>query len=228
MWAREPGFPTLVLLILEQQVSLASAAAAYDRLLARTGEPLDAHGAPRPRPMPSSSRPGSAARRRAMRGRSRRRSRTGRSTSTGSGRSTMPGSTRRSPRCRASGRGPRRSTGSWSSAAGCVADPRHRARPGVRRGPRPGRPAATPTRWTRSPRAGARSAPSPHGSCGTTTCRSGRNGGPRRLADLRAAREPRPWIAQRSNRRRNRSSGTRTVPSSLGGGRLERHVFQTG
>ena len=40
MWARKPGFPTLVLLILEQQVSLASAAAAYDRLLARTGEPL--------------------------------------------------------------------------------------------------------------------------------------------------------------------------------------------
>jgi len=34
MWAREPGFPTLVLVILEQQVSLASARAAYDRLLA--------------------------------------------------------------------------------------------------------------------------------------------------------------------------------------------------
>lgn len=40
MWAREPGFPTLVLLILEQQVSLASAKAAFDRLIARTGEPL--------------------------------------------------------------------------------------------------------------------------------------------------------------------------------------------
>ena len=37
-WAREPGFPTLVLLILEQQVSLASAKAAYDRLAARIGE----------------------------------------------------------------------------------------------------------------------------------------------------------------------------------------------
>lgn len=37
MWAREPGFPTLVLLILEQQVSLASAKAAFDRLLATTG-----------------------------------------------------------------------------------------------------------------------------------------------------------------------------------------------
>ena len=36
-WAREPGFPTLVLLILEQQVSLASARAAYDRLVVRLG-----------------------------------------------------------------------------------------------------------------------------------------------------------------------------------------------
>ena len=33
MWAREPGFPTLIHIILEQQVSLASAKAAYDRLL---------------------------------------------------------------------------------------------------------------------------------------------------------------------------------------------------
>jgi DNA-3-methyladenine glycosylase II len=33
-WAREPGFGALVLLILEQQVSLASARAAFDRLLA--------------------------------------------------------------------------------------------------------------------------------------------------------------------------------------------------
>lgn len=33
LWAREPGFPTLVLIVLEQQVSLASARAAYDRLL---------------------------------------------------------------------------------------------------------------------------------------------------------------------------------------------------
>jgi DNA-3-methyladenine glycosylase II len=36
-WAREPGFATLVLLILEQQVSLASARAAYDRLETRVG-----------------------------------------------------------------------------------------------------------------------------------------------------------------------------------------------
>ena len=36
-WAREPGLPTLVLLILEQQVSLASARAAFDRLLTRLG-----------------------------------------------------------------------------------------------------------------------------------------------------------------------------------------------
>ena len=34
MWAREPGFPTLLHIILEQQVSLASAKAAYERLLA--------------------------------------------------------------------------------------------------------------------------------------------------------------------------------------------------
>ena len=36
-WSREPGLPTLVLLILEQQVSLASARAAYDRLVGRLG-----------------------------------------------------------------------------------------------------------------------------------------------------------------------------------------------
>lgn len=36
MWSREPGFPTLVRIILEQQVSLASAKAAYNRLLAAT------------------------------------------------------------------------------------------------------------------------------------------------------------------------------------------------
>ncbi len=36
-WAREPGLETLVLLILEQQVSLASARAAYDRLVTRLG-----------------------------------------------------------------------------------------------------------------------------------------------------------------------------------------------
>jgi DNA-3-methyladenine glycosylase II len=34
LWVREPGFPTLVYIILEQQVSLASARAAYQRLLA--------------------------------------------------------------------------------------------------------------------------------------------------------------------------------------------------
>jgi DNA-3-methyladenine glycosylase II len=37
-WTREPGLQTLVLLILEQQVSLASARAAYDRLVTRLGE----------------------------------------------------------------------------------------------------------------------------------------------------------------------------------------------
>jgi DNA-3-methyladenine glycosylase II len=34
MWSREPGFPTLLQTILEQQVSLASARAAYEKLLA--------------------------------------------------------------------------------------------------------------------------------------------------------------------------------------------------
>ncbi len=33
LWSREPGFPTLLRIILEQQVSLASARAAYDKLL---------------------------------------------------------------------------------------------------------------------------------------------------------------------------------------------------
>lgn len=36
-WTRPPGFATLVLVILEQQVSLASAKAAFDRLVSRTG-----------------------------------------------------------------------------------------------------------------------------------------------------------------------------------------------
>jgi DNA-3-methyladenine glycosylase II len=39
LWDREPGFPTLVHLILEQQVSLASAQAAFDRLRA-AADPL--------------------------------------------------------------------------------------------------------------------------------------------------------------------------------------------
>ena len=43
-WAREPGFETLVLLILEQQVSLASAKAAYRRLVARLGGTLTPRG----------------------------------------------------------------------------------------------------------------------------------------------------------------------------------------
>ena len=37
VWRREPGFATLVLLILEQQVSLASAKACFDRLAVRLG-----------------------------------------------------------------------------------------------------------------------------------------------------------------------------------------------
>ena len=38
-WARPPGFATLLLLILEQQVSLASAKAAFDRVASRPGGP---------------------------------------------------------------------------------------------------------------------------------------------------------------------------------------------
>jgi len=38
LWPREPGFPTLLLLILEQQVSLASARAAYDKLESTVAE----------------------------------------------------------------------------------------------------------------------------------------------------------------------------------------------
>lgn len=38
LWSREPGFGTLVQIILEQQVSLASGAAAYARLLAAAGD----------------------------------------------------------------------------------------------------------------------------------------------------------------------------------------------
>ena len=43
LWVREPGFPTLVYIILEQQVSLASAKAAFDRLKA-TVSPLTPGG----------------------------------------------------------------------------------------------------------------------------------------------------------------------------------------
>src|SRR5262245_1387984 len=39
LWDREPGFPTLLHIVLEQQVSLASAQAAFDRLKAAT-DPL--------------------------------------------------------------------------------------------------------------------------------------------------------------------------------------------
>jgi DNA-3-methyladenine glycosylase II len=38
LWAREPGFPALIHIILEQQVSLASARAAYHRLVSATGQ----------------------------------------------------------------------------------------------------------------------------------------------------------------------------------------------
>lgn len=38
LWDREPGFATLLQIILEQQVSLASAKACFDKLVARLGE----------------------------------------------------------------------------------------------------------------------------------------------------------------------------------------------
>ena len=79
-WAREPGLETLVLLILEQQVSLASARAAYDRLEQRLGGAHDRQ-ASSPRATRSSAPTGSAARRRGTSARSRRRSRTVRWTS---------------------------------------------------------------------------------------------------------------------------------------------------
>jgi DNA-3-methyladenine glycosylase II len=44
LWAREPSFATLVHLILEQQVSLASAQAAYDRLSETLGGRVEAAG----------------------------------------------------------------------------------------------------------------------------------------------------------------------------------------
>lgn len=43
LWAREPGFPTLIHIILEQQVSLASARAAFDKLRAEVN-PLTPEG----------------------------------------------------------------------------------------------------------------------------------------------------------------------------------------
>lgn len=43
LWVREPGFPTLVYIVLEQQVSLASAKAAFDRLNAAV-RPLTPRG----------------------------------------------------------------------------------------------------------------------------------------------------------------------------------------
>ncbi len=43
LWAREPGFATLVYIILEQQVSLAAAKAVYERLVACTAPLTPAH-----------------------------------------------------------------------------------------------------------------------------------------------------------------------------------------
>src|SRR5688572_32460147 len=40
LWARQSGFATLIHIILEQQVSLASAQAAFDKLAAKVGRPI--------------------------------------------------------------------------------------------------------------------------------------------------------------------------------------------
>ncbi len=40
LWARPPGFSTLTRIILEQQISLSSARAAYNRLTESIGEPV--------------------------------------------------------------------------------------------------------------------------------------------------------------------------------------------
>ena len=97
-WAREPGFKTLVLLILEQQVSLASAKAAYDRLVARIGG-SSRLGACSARPTRSCARTGSAARRPATCACCRLHWRTAASIWTTSGRSTTRRRARRSSRC---------------------------------------------------------------------------------------------------------------------------------
>ena len=46
LWRREPSFSTFVLIILEQQVSLASARAAFDRLQAALGDVERRHSSP--------------------------------------------------------------------------------------------------------------------------------------------------------------------------------------
>ena len=38
LWGRRPGFPTLIRIIMEQQVSLAAARSLYGRLVGRLGE----------------------------------------------------------------------------------------------------------------------------------------------------------------------------------------------
>ena len=140
MWARDPGFPTLVHLILEQQVSLASALAAFDRLVARRGSRRRRRGCSRCPTRPS-SRSGSAARRPATRGRSRPRLPVG-------ARSRRAGGPRRRGRGRGPDRAPRdRAVDRDDLPAhgppppGRLADPRRRPRPGVRGDPWTPRPA---------------------------------------------------------------------------------------
>ena len=98
LWDRRPGFATLLHIILEQQVSLSSAQAAFDRLRA-AGGPADAGAVPgadrrraardRLQPPEGALRPGAGGRGRERDARSRRRS----------SRWTTPPSTTRSRRC---------------------------------------------------------------------------------------------------------------------------------
>ena len=130
-------FPTLVLLILEQQVSLASARAAYDRLAARIGE-LTPEGVLRSTDEELRA-DGFSRRRTATSVRSPRRSSSSRSTSTRSACSTTRASARRSSR---RGSAPRpRSTSSPPSG-----------------GPTRGRSVTSPSRRRRGAPAGSPSA----------------------------------------------------------------------
>jgi HhH-GPD superfamily base excision DNA repair protein len=167
LWAREPGFPTLVHIVLEQQVSLASARAAFDRLRA-VADPLT------PAAFLTLDD-----RRLLEIGFSRQKTRYGRelARAVAEGRldlaalvildddavdaslTAVPGI----------GPWPRPSTASWSSAAPTRG--RSTTSPSPRRWPTCGGwPAApTPPRWLAWRTTGDPGAPSRRGSCGTTT-----------------------------------------------------------
>ena len=147
LWDRAPGFATLLHIILEQQVSLASAQAAFDRLrvAARAADARPGSSALATR---SCWRSGSAARRRATGGRWRRRVDVGHARPR---RAATPRRRRRPRRARGDARdravdlddlpadGPR--------PARRLAGRRHRARAGGRRGQGPRPTGPDRTRW---------------------------------------------------------------------------------